>query len=249
MPADPPQTSMPPAVRAARSVPANHALLWYREALRLWKRGPVIFMALALATLLVDLGLSLIPGGGVLLAQIAVPLAACGLLYASLAADRGGRPRLADIAAIAGASTEAMTAVIVSGAIVFAAEAAAAYAVGGVNMLVPGMRDATITPGAILAIYAIGMAVSLPVTFVPFAALFDGLGFRASFAQSVDGFTRNPAPLALYGVLSLALLLFGWATAGIGLLFALPWWAASSYAAWKDIFAIDLDRVSAPNPP
>ncbi len=249
MPADPPQSSMPPGPRVARAVPTNHALLWYREAMRLWKRGPVIFMALALATLLVDFGLSLVPAGGVLLAQIAVPLAACGLIYASLAADRGGRPRLADIAAIAGASSEAMAAVIVSGAIVFAAEAAAAYAVGGVNMLVPGLRDATITPGAILSIYVVGMAVSLPVTFVPFAALFDGLGFRASFAQSVDGFARNPATLALYGVLSLALLLFGWATAGIGLLFALPWWAASSYAAWKDIFAVDRDRASAPNPP
>ena len=82
---------MPPAVRAARSVPANHALLWYREAMRLWKRGPVIFMALALATLLVDLGLSLIPGGGVLLAQIAVPLAACGLsMRASLPTAAAG---------------------------------------------------------------------------------------------------------------------------------------------------------------
>jgi hypothetical protein len=245
MPADLPQSSMPPGVRVAHTVPTNHALLWYREAMRLWKRGPVTFMALALATLLVDFGLSLIPTGGVLLAQIAVPLAACGLLYASLAADRGGRPRLADIAAIVGASAEAMAAVIVSGAIVFAAEAAAAYAVGGVNMLLPGLRDATITPSAILAIYAIGMAVSLPVTFVPFAALFDGLGLRASFAQSVDGFARNPTALALYGVLSLALLLFGWATAGIGFLFALPWWAASSYAAWKDIFGVDRDRGSA----
>jgi hypothetical protein len=248
VPADLPQLSTASEARVARAVPIKHALLWYREAMRLWKRGPVTFMALALATLLVDLGLSLIPAGGVLLAQIAVPLAACGLLYASLAADRGGRPRLADLAAIAGASAEAMAAVIVSGAIVFAAEAVAAYVVGDINMLVPGLRDASITPGAILAIYAIGMAVSLPVTFVPFAALFDGLGLRASFAQSVAGFLRNPATLALYGALSLALLLFGWATAGIGLLFALPWWAASSYAAWKDIFAVDHDHGSAPNP-
>ena len=37
----------------------------------------------------------------------------------------------------------------------------------------------------------------------------------------------------------LALLLFGWATFGVGLLLALPWWAASSYAAWKEIFDVD----------
>jgi len=48
----------------------------------------------------------------------------------------------------------------------------------------------------------------------------------------------NPAPLALYGALSLALLMLGLATGGIGLLLALPWSAAASYAAWKDVFGV-----------
>jgi uncharacterized membrane protein len=234
-------TSAP--LRTARSVPAAHALIWYREAMQLWKRGPATFGVLALATLAIDFALSMIPGGGVLLAQIAVPLAACGLLYGSLAADRGGRPRLGDFAAIAGASPGAMLAVIASGLIVFAAEALTAYAVARVNMLSPDPGDASLTPGVLLAIYAVGIAVSLPVTFVPFAALFDDLPPRASFAQSARGCALNLAPMALYGVLSLALVLLGWATFGVGLLLALPWWAASSYAAWKDIF--DVDRASA----
>jgi len=207
--------------------------------MRLWKRGPTTFGVLALATLVVDFALNMIPGGGVLLAQIAVPLAACGLLYGSLAADRGGRPRLGDFAAIAGAAPAAMVAVIASGVIVFAAEALTAYAVGRVNMLTPDSADASLSPGVVLAIYTVGIAVSLPFTFVPFGALFDGLSLRASFAQSMRGFAVNITPMALYGVLSLALLLFGWATFGVGLLLALPWWAASSYAAWKDIFDID----------
>src|SRR5438045_3097033 len=83
----------------------------------------------ALATLAVDFALNLIPGGGVVLAQIAVPLAACGLLYGSLAADRGGRPRLGDFIAIAGASAGALIAVIASSLIVFAAQALTAYAI------------------------------------------------------------------------------------------------------------------------
>jgi len=234
--ADTPEPSTP--LRGARAVPAMHALGWYREAMRLWKRGPATFAVLALATLAVEFTLNLIPSGGVLLAQIAVPLAACGLLFASLAADRGGRPRLGDFIAIAGASPRALFAVIVSGVIVFAAEALTGYAVGHVNMLAPGPSDASITPGIALAIYTVGIAVSLPFTFVPFAALFDGLSLRESFAQSIRGFVVNVAPMALYGFLSLALLLFGSATFGLGLLLALPWWAASSYAAWKDIFGV-----------
>jgi len=37
-------------------------------------------------------------------------------------------------------------------------------------------------------------------------------------------------------VLSFALLVVGLLTYGIGLLIALPLWAASSYAAWREIF-------------
>jgi uncharacterized membrane protein len=73
---------------------------------------------------------------------------------------------------------------------------------------------------------------------VPFAALFDGADFRHAFAQSGAAFARNAMPLALYGGLSFALLLLGLATSGIGLLLALPWSAAASYAAWKDIFGV-----------
>jgi len=194
----------------------------------------------------VEFTLNLIPSGGVLLAQIAVPLAACGLLFASLAADRGGRPRLGAFIAIAGAPPRALFAVIASGVIVFAAEALTAHAVGHVNMLSPSSSDPSITPSIALAIYTVGIAVSLPFTFVPFAALFDGLSLQESFAQSIRGFAANVAPMVLYGALSLALLLFGSATFGLGLLLALPWWAASSYAAWKDIFGVAAGPDRAP---
>ena len=235
---DSPEAPTTAQVRTARAVPATQAFAWYREAMRLWKRGPFTFGVLALATLAVDFALNLIPGGGVVLAQIAVPLAACGLLYGSLAADRGGRPRLGDFIAIAGASAGALIAVIASSLIVFAAQALTAYAIGRINMLAPGSGDASIAPSVALVVYTVGIAVSLPFTFVPFAALFDGLSLRDSFGQSVRGFTANAAPLGVYGVLSLALLLFGSATFGVGLLLALPWWAASSYAAWKDVFDV-----------
>jgi hypothetical protein len=42
----------------------------------------------------------------------------------------------------------------------------------------------------------------------------------------------------VYGALSLALLRVGLATSGLGLLLALPWAAAASYASWKDVFDV-----------
>ena len=235
-------------MRVARTVSADRAIHWYRDAMRLWRRGPLGFGLIALATLLVDFGLSLLPVVGVVLSQFVLPLTATGLLYASLAADRGDRPRLAHLVAFLGAAPGALIAVILSGLVVFAAEALAAWTLGGINMLEPITHDAPTAPALILAIYTVGIAVSLPVTFVPFGALFDGLGPADAFAQSYQAFARNIAPLALYGALSLVLLLFGWATYGIGLLLALPWWAASSYAAWKDVFAIDRERVAPVTP-
>ena len=83
-----------------------------------------------------------------------------------------------------------------------------------------------------------GVLASLPVMFVPFAALFDLADMRTAFRESAAGFVRNPGALLLFGALSLVLVFLGFATFGIGLLLVLPWVTAASYAAWKDVFAV-----------
>ena len=75
-------------------MPMAHAAAWYSDAMRLWKRGPAIFTALALVMLACNLAMNLVPVAGVAIAQILLPLLECGLLYASLAADRGDAPRI-----------------------------------------------------------------------------------------------------------------------------------------------------------
>lgn len=206
--------------------------------MRLWKRGPAVFCALALVVLAVNLALSIVPVVGVALSQLVTPLLECGLLYAVLAADRGDRPRLRHLIAIAGAPAQALAAVIAAGFLIFATQAVVAQAIGDVSLLSPASNAESFSGAALVATYAAGMAVSLPLTFVPFAVLFDGAGFRNAFAQSAAGFSRNAAPLLLFGALSFALLMLGLATSGLGLLLALPWSAAASYAAWKDIFGV-----------
>ncbi len=201
----------------------------------LWKRGPFAFSALALCILAANLALNLLPAAGITVAQMLLPLLECGLLYASLAADRGDRPRIRHLLAVAGASPGALAAVVIAGSLVFGAEALVALQVGGIDMLSPA-ANASVSATALIVTYAAGMLVSLPVTFVPFAALFDGAPLREAFAQSFAAFGRNPAPLVVYGALSFVLLLLGLLTNGLGLLLALPWSAAASYAAWKDIF-------------
>ena len=89
-----------------------------------------------------------------------------------------------------------------------------------------------------LGIYAVAIVVSLPVTFVPFHALLEGVSFPAAFAASAAGFARNVPALVAYALGTFVLLGFGLLTFGIGFVIALPLATAASYAAWKDVFGV-----------
>ena len=176
----------------------------------------------------------MVPVVGRPLANIVVPILACGLLYASLAADRGDRPRAAHLVAAFAAPVASLGAVILASLVVFLAEWAIGWQFAGVNLLATD-GDQALSPEDVLLIYAAGVAVSLPLTFVPMVALFEGAGVADSFAASVAAFRRNVGAFVLYGALSLALLGLALVTMGIILPVVLPLWAASSYVAWKDI--------------
>ena len=223
-------------------MPAKHAIEWFAEAMRLWKRGPWPFSAIALVVLVVSVVFSAVPIAGFVAANVAAPLLATGLLYASLAADRGDRPRVAHLVAVFAAPLRAQLAVVVAGFAVGAAETLAAWYFASINLLLP-LDDATTLPAtAIVAIYATGVLVSLPVTFVPMAALFDGEGIGRAFSLSLRAFAMNVPAFALLAGISFVLLLIGLATNGIALILALPWLAAASYAAWKDVFGLGTPR-------
>ena len=232
----------PPAAdspsRAPRAVPPARALAWYAEAMRLWKRGPGTFCGIAFVVLVASVALEPVPVAGFVSANIVAPLLACGLLYASLAADRGDRPRLAHVLAVFAAPLAAQVAVVTAGLVPVAAEVWIASQVAGVNLALPLQDASRLSAGAVVTIYAVGIAVSLPVTFVPMAALFDGEPFGRAFALSARAFALNVPALAVYACIAFALLLVGIATSGIALVLVLPWIASASYAAWKDVFGV-----------
>ena len=217
------------------SVPASRALVWYGDAMRLWKRGPVTLSMLAVLTVLAQVAFELVPDAGPLASKIVVPLVACGMLYGAAAADAGARPRLAHVFSAFRASAAAIGAIVVSSGITFAAEWFAADALAGVDLLRPTSTPADIDSLSVLAIYAAGILVSLPMSFVPLAALFDDAGFVRSFAVSAAAFARNPGAFVVYGAIAFALLAVGLLTMGIGLVIALPLIACATFVAWRDL--------------
>ena len=226
--------------RESRSVPALHALAWYAEAMRLWKRGPIAFAALAFITLVISIAFEPVPILGFIASNVIAPLIATGMLYASLAEDRGEGPRLKHAMAPFAAPAGAQVTVVAASLFAFAAEALSAWQLADANLFLPARGAANLPMGVVAAIYLAGIVASLPLTFVPFAALFDGEDLQRAFATSAQAFARNVPALTLYAGISLSLLLLGLATMGVGLVLVLPWMAAASYAAWKDIFGLDV---------
>ena len=206
--------------------------------MRLVKRAPVTWGALAFLTLAAEIALEGLPDVGPMLGKIVVPLIACGMLFAAAAADRGEAPSLRHAGAAFRAPASAIAAVIAAGLLSFAAEAFAAWWIAGVNLLASETASAALSAPQVGGIYAIGILASLPITFVPFHVLFEAVPAGTAFAASWNAFVRNTVPLLVYAAASLVLLGFGLATMGLGLVIVLPLWAASSYAAWKDVFDV-----------
>ena len=236
-PAPPPLDTFPAHLQP-RPVPWQHALRWYEDAMHLAKRAPAMWALLAFLTLASEFALQAVPDVGPMLGKILIPLVACGMLYAAAAADRGARPSLAHLFAAFRAPAATIAAIVACGLLSFAAEAIAAWWIADVNLLAADPSSGDLSVAAIAGIYAIGILASLPITFVPFHVLFEQVAPRVAFAASWNAFVQNTPPLLAYAAASFVLLGFGLATMGLGLVLVLPLWAASSYAAWKDVFAV-----------
>jgi len=194
---------------------------------------------MALVVIVIFVAIGPLPVIGLIVANVVVPLLMCGLLFASLAADRNEPPRFKHLLMVFAAPASAQFAVVAAAVTATVIESALAWSVAGVNMLAPdgGMTD--LSASTIMMLYATDVLVSLPFTFVAMAALFDGDAPGRAFASSLRAFARNPRPMLTLGVYTFTLLLAGLATTGIGLVLGLPWIAAAQYAAWKDIYAVE----------
>lgn len=231
----PPEPSpVSPGTRMIRTVRADRAFAWYSDALRLFRMQPLGFALLAIAVTVAEVALTLVPLLGPPAANIVVPILACSLLFAALATDRGDKPHAAHLAAPFAAPARAVGTMIAATLIISGAEWVAGWQVAGVNLM--SMEDVQSAPlSALIVVYVFSVLVSLPLTLVPLFAFFEGATLRESFGWSVNAFARNVSAFLLYGGLSLALLGIVFVTHGLATPIVLPLWAASAYAAWKDL--------------
>ena len=227
-----------PAARQPQVVAGNRALAWFGEAIRLWKRQPVVFSVMAVMVLIASVAFDAVPVVGLLASNVVAPLLACGFLYGSLAVDGRDRPRVAHLLTVFAAPLPAQLTVIAAGLAVTLVESAVAWLLADVNLFMPAPEAGSLTPSTVLTIYAVGILASMPVQFVPMAVLFDGEPPATAFAQSWRAWRLNPRPMLALAAYCYLLLMVGLATLGVRLVLALPWMAIASYSAWKDIFGV-----------
>lgn len=233
----PDPSSSLPGMREVRTVRADRAFAWYAEALRLFKRHPVRFSALALVVVVLHFGLLAIPLVGPSAANILVPILAASLLFASLATDRGDCPRATHLLAPFAAPVQSIGAVIAATLVVTGAEWFIAWHFAGANLL--SLEDvAALSVRDVVLLYAVGTAVALPLSLVPLFAFFEGAGVRDAFTWSIHAFARNVPAFLLYAGLTIALLGIVVVTHDLARPFVLPLWVASSYAMWKELFGV-----------
>ena len=204
--------------------------------MRLFKRAPLMWCVLGFIVIAAELLLQLIPGIGAAIAKVVVPVIECGLLIGAVAVDRGAPLSVRVALAPFGARPAALAAIVVSALLIFAVEALAAYQIAGVNLLESGSDEPMLGMMTLTIIFLAGTVVSLPLMFVPFAALFDQASFTRAFISSIRAFTLNVLPLLIFGALSLLLVIIGLLCFGFGLIVVIPLVSAASYAAWKDIY-------------
>jgi hypothetical protein len=225
------------AAGVPRSVRPERGAAWYAEAIALFRRSPLGWASLGAFTLLAQWALQAIPEVGALLDKVLMPLVGSGLLVAAGAAARGERPRLRDVLSVFAARPHAQLAIVASGLIAFAAEAAVVHALADVNVLaIDDQAREAITPAVLFSAFAAGIAASLPLSFVPLLVLFGGRSFAAAFGESFVAFQRNAVAMVAYGAIGFVLLVAGVVTLGIGLVVVFPLLSLASWAAWQDVF-------------
>jgi uncharacterized membrane protein len=232
----------------ARTVPAGNGLAWYREAWRIFKVSPGIWIGIWVLFAVILVGLSIIPFIGSLIAGVLTPVLVGGIMVAARAADRESTVRFGDL--FAGFSGGRAGALLLIGVIQMVISVAIGIALG--------LTAATLIPatpaspsfsqiaswnvmGPLLLVGAIFAVVFIPVTnaiwLASCLAALHNAGALEALRKGFGATYRNLPPLlvfvvlgVLFGIAASIPLMLGWLVLG-------PVFMCVIYAQYRDLFA------------
>lgn len=234
----------------ARQVKATNGWNWIVEGFQLFKRSPVIWIALFFVYLLIGMGLSMLKLVGPIILNLLAPVFVAGFMLGCRALDRdeeleinhlfaGFRHHTAQLITVGGVY---LAGIIIIVGIMFAGSDSSALQglLSGQKMdpqQAKEVSDRVLLP-ALLALFLM-VPLIMAYWFAPILVAFHGLSGLEAMKQSFKACLRNILPFFVYSLISMVLLLLAAIPFGLGLLVMIPTMTASLYVSYKDIFGTE----------
>jgi uncharacterized membrane protein len=231
---------------ASRVVEAGACFDWLRQGWALFAANPGIWIACAVLTLVILLGISIVPLVGQLAVHLLMPVLGAGLLYLCRRQSEGGAPEIADLFIGFKQNTSSLIMIgvtymlgILGIALLVALVVGGGIAGGVVNGAVMGfgMMIGTFLLGTLLiAILAIPLVMAM--WFSPALVFFNGMPPVEAMKASFHACLKNWLPFLVYGMILFILFFFAALLLGLGFLVLIPVFAGALYASYRDIFVV-----------
>ena len=232
-----------------RRLPANAGLAWLRSGWALFKRSPVLWVALTLVYFLIYFALALVPLVGAMVSSLLAPLFGAGFMIGARALAHDGELELAHL--FAGFRGQAAPLITVGGVLlitqilvsfVVLAQSGAAF-----EQLMsapdPDPERARELMNEMMPALFLGMLLWIPAMmlswFAPALIVFHGLRAVPAMKLSFAAVLANILPFLIYSLVLAVLLVLAAMPFMLGLLLWVPVAIASIYTSYVGIFAPD----------
>jgi uncharacterized membrane protein len=233
-------------IPAGRAVPAAHGWNWIAEGWELFKRQPLLWIAFAIAGMVMFIvlffAMRLL---GQLILMLLVPVFVGGVMIGCRDLEQGRELRLAHLFAgfrerFGGLVSVGLISLAVAFAIVLVFGLVAGASVlpllgGGTDPAALAAAGLTMLL-ALLVLLALMMPLAMATWFAPQLVVFDAQGPGEAMKNSFMGCLKNIGPFLIYGVIFFLLAIAASIPFGLGWLVLGPVLACSLYASYRDIF-------------
>ncbi|MDH5535945.1 MAG: BPSS1780 family membrane protein [Betaproteobacteria bacterium] len=232
----------------ARVVEGGNGWQWIVGGFGLFRRAPLLWIALTIVLVIMWMVSFVIPVLGPLLFNLLSPVLFAGLMLGCRAVDRGEELELAHL--FAGFQNNAASLVTIGGVYLVGTIVVVGiiFLTAGGSMLPTVMQK---SPGDLQMMAAalrsmalalmIGLAIYVPllmlIWFAPLLVVFDNLKPVDAMKASFNACLVNWLPLLIYGLVILVLWFIAAIPLFLGLIVLLPVLICSVYASYKDIFS------------
>ncbi|HWU83617.1 MAG TPA: BPSS1780 family membrane protein [Methylophilaceae bacterium] len=242
---------------ATRKLNALHGWKWLADGFAMFRRSPVIWIALLFIYLLIGMVLSTIKLIGPIVLNLLAPVFVAGFMIGCRALEKGEELEIAHLfAGFKHHTAQLITvggiylagAIVVVGIIFAGSDQAVLQAMVSGQKLTPEQASAALDDGFLLTML-VGLGLMLPLVmaywFAPVLVAFHEMSGLQAMKQSFLACLRNLLPFFIYSVIATILLVLAALPLFLGMLVMIPTMIASLYASYRDIFVVPVSEAEA----